>query len=158
MTTQLLQPVQGLRRSALMQSGADIFRRMCGLEIVPVVATWWPPSFVLATVPLEGRCSWMLCLAVPRSVAPELASRLNGFDIPYDSRDMDAAMETLADMIAADLQDRLRRRGERIVPLSARAQRHEDGFPLPALGDVVKQFTFDSHIGPLVLAVVETDR
>jgi len=154
MMTQLLQPVQGLRRSALMQSGVAVFRRMCGLEVAPASEGWWPPSFVLATAELDGQCPWMLCLAVPQTAAPELAARLSGFDVPYDSRDMESAMETLADTIAMDLQDRLRRRGERICPRPARACRHDDGQPLPALGDVVKQFTFDTDLGPVVLAVV----
>jgi len=99
----------------------------------------------------------MLCLAVPREAAPELAARLSGFDVPYDSRDLDGAMETLADTIARDLQTRLHRRGEPLCPLPARVQRHDDGLPLPAIGDVVKQFTLDSEIGPIVLAVVRLD-
>jgi len=152
-----MQPIQGVRRSALMQSGTDIFRRMCGLEVVPTAGQGWPTSFVLTTVELHGRCSWVLCLAAPRAVAPELAARLSGFDVSDDSRDMESALETLADMIAFDLQLRLRRRGERVEPLAARFQRHSDAESLWAAGDVVKQFTFESEIGPLVLAVIQRD-
>jgi len=154
MMTQVLQPVQGLRRSALMQSGVAIFHRMCGLTVEPAAERYWPQSFVRITVELQGREPWMLCLSVPRSSAPDLAARLSGFDVPYDSRDMESAMETLADTIARDLQLRLRRRGERLALLPAHVQRHEDGKPLLAVGDIVKQFTFESELGSLVLAVI----
>jgi CheY-specific phosphatase CheX len=72
-----------------------------------------PPSTagIVAIISLVADPLWAFALVLPKAVAPALAKKFAGFDIPYDSRDMADAVGELANVVAGDIVARLDRRG-----------------------------------------------
>lgn len=153
--TQLAHQSLGQRSSILTHAAMDILHRVCGLEVVPSLRHWNDSDFMQATVQLQGDRDLTLVLAMGQEPAPAVAGRLSGFEVPYDSRDMESAMENLAFILADALQERLRRRGVHVRPVQACVQRRHDGQLLPENTQLLKQVCLDSEFGPVIVAVCE---
>lgn len=71
-----------------------------------------PPSAgIVAIISLLADPLWAFALVLPKAVAPALAKKFVGFDIPFGSADMGDAVGELANVVAGDIVARLDRRG-----------------------------------------------
>ena len=145
----------GPRTSVLNHTTAEVFRQVCGLELVcDPHADWTCQQVIHATMDIAGDDNALLLVALPEEVAIGMARRLTGFEVPFDSRDMTHAMEDLMLILADHLRARLRHKGADIT-LSAPLVQHGDGEILPVPYRYLKKVTLASGLGPVLVAIIE---
>jgi chemotaxis protein CheX len=110
----------------LMESTRFTFGSICGAQ--PVLegdATVQPDAGVQGIVAVVGDLSWSLSLSFPPATAEALARKFSGFDIAYDSPDMNDVIGELANVMAGDVVARLDRLGVKVkmsLPTVARGK------------------------------------
>ena len=145
----------GARTSVLNHTTLEVFRQVCGLELVnDPHADWTCQPVIHATMDIAGDESALLLVALPEEVAIGMAQRLAGFDVPFDGRDMTHAMEDLTLILADHLRARLRHKGINIT-LSAPVVERGEGEILPVPYRYVKRVMLASGLGPVLVGILE---
>jgi CheY-specific phosphatase CheX len=139
----------------LKDSTLHTFGAICGSE--PVLRGPDSPDDhnggVCGIVSMLGDVSLSLSLSFPPDTAEQIAVKFSGFDIPYDSDDMNDVIGELANTMAGDVVARLDRRGVKVkmsLPTVARGARLEIG--QPGASDNLR-IQFDLPQGPMVVGL-----
>jgi chemotaxis protein CheX len=111
----------------LMESTRFTFGSICGAQPVIEGEVTMPPdaSSVQGIVAVVGDLSWSLSLVFPPATAEALARKFSGFDIAYDSADMNDVIGELANVMAGDIVARLDHLGIKVkmsLPTVARGK------------------------------------
>lgn len=104
---------QSKHAEVLAESTRSTLGAICGAEPVLEQASVTEPAAesVQGIIAMVGDLSWSMSLAFPPETAVPLARKFSGFDIDYDSADMNDVIGELANVMAGDVVARLDRRG-----------------------------------------------
>ncbi len=97
-------------------------------------------SCVAGTISFIGEVTWSLTWVLPQEIAPILAQKFTGFDIPFDSSDMGEMAAELVNVLA----------GEVIAQLEKRYIKAQMSLPTVARGDHLE---FTPAKGPGVIYI-----
>ena len=102
---------------------------------------------VAGIISFIGETSWSLTWVLPREIAPVLAHKFTGFEIPFDSPDMGEMAAELVNVLAGDVVAQLEKRcikAQMSLPTVARGDYLEF---TPARGPGVGYIDFTSSYG-----------
>jgi chemotaxis protein CheX len=103
------------------------FRTICGgePEYQGTVEASEDPIGVQGIIAVVGDLNWSVSLAFPPATAEALALQFAGFEIPYDSPDMNDVIGEIANVLAGDVVARLDSQGHSVkmsLPTVARGE------------------------------------
>jgi CheY-specific phosphatase CheX len=108
--------IQRKHAEVLADSTRSTLGAICGAE--PVLEKGGPAEpeagSVQGVIAVVGDLSWSLSLAFAPATAESIARKFSGFDIAYDSADMDDVIGELANVMAGDVAARLDRLGFKV--------------------------------------------
>jgi len=87
-----------------------MFGEICGLEVVPCSAE---EPVLMAMISFVGDIEWSVYIGLPQSTVVGVVSSFAGFDIPFDSDEMNDAVGELANLLAGKIKESLFRQGLR---------------------------------------------
>ncbi len=95
---------------------------------------------VAGIISFIGEVSWSLTWVLPHDIAPVLAQKFTGFEIPFDSPDMGEMAAELVNVLAGDV----------VAQLEKRCMKAQMSLPTVARGDHLE---FTPNVGPGVLYI-----
>lgn len=143
---------------SMKQAAEATMMAICGEKPQPLPGCNLPTPCrgLLGTIHFVGDLEWSLCLVLPHTTAPALAQKFAGFDIPYDSPDMNDVVGEMANILAGDISARLEAKqfkAQLSLPAVARGLDVEQLFPP---GKQALRMGFHTPHGPFWLRITSS--
>ena len=109
---------------------------------------------ILAVISLMGQVDWSVFMGLSQDVAPKLAAKFAGFEIPFDSPDLADAVGELANILGGEVKARLDGRGVQ-ADISLPSVLRGDNLKLMIPRDTpLVRYHFETPVGEVIVGVV----